>query len=510
MSLRGRVRRGLCALFSLLLLVCVILPVAAAAGPTLTTTLTDHAVQRGSKKTVDVWARNAAGDKIRATVKLNGQKVEPTWDDTEKTSYTLVFSKEGENIVTVSASSDGGRKKELTYHITYHKAREGEKIGSAVWSVEAFTIGCGYLIPPAEVPIYEGETAAEQLLRLLHANGFVGYYGGTPKSAFYLAYIADGTVTGEKYNNYQKSGTPAAPQRLGLSPAIPAELVPFLEDTMTFYDPDDYTKNWTGYLGEFAFTNGSGWMYSVNTVFPNVGFADSYLSDGDVVRVQYTLGYGADIGGFGAVGTEIPNVDTQPTGGYFAVADKDQLTRFICAARAAGLLSRTAVKPAYEAALRVMADLSASQKAVDAAAGALDRAVANPGADTSPPADTASAGTAVSGGTGAAGTGTTAGGTTAGDTGAENDPVSAAPAPEGVEASAGRAEDGLQSGSVPEQGLYAGQEAHAPRNHTGLVIGISVLAVAVAAAAVAGAAVACRRKGACASKTDGEERKMDG
>lgn len=77
MSLRGRVRRGLCALFSLLLLVCVALPVAAAAGPTLTTTLTDHAVQRGSKKTVDVWARNAAGDKIRATVKLNGQKVEP-------------------------------------------------------------------------------------------------------------------------------------------------------------------------------------------------------------------------------------------------------------------------------------------------------------------------------------------------------------------------------------------------------------------------------------------------
>ena len=279
---------------------------------------------------------------------------------------------------------------------------------------------------------------------------------------------------------------------------------------MTFYDPDDYTKNWTGYLGEFAFTNGSGWMYSVNTVFPNVGFADSYLSDGDVVRVQYTLGYGADIGGFGAVGTEIPNVDTQPTGGYFAVADKDQLSRSICAARAAGLLSRTAVKPAYEAALRVMADLSVSQKAVDAAAGALDRAVANPGADTSPPADTASAGTAVSGGTGAAGTGTTAGGTTAGDTGAKNDPVSAAPAPERVEASAGRAEDGLQSGSVPEQGLYAGQEAHAPRNHTGLVIGISVLAVAVAAAAVAGAAVACRRKGVRAPETDGEERKTDG
>ena len=23
---------------------------------------------------------------------------------------------------------------------------------------------------------------------------------------------------------------------------------------MTFYDPEDYKKNWSGYLGEFAFT----------------------------------------------------------------------------------------------------------------------------------------------------------------------------------------------------------------------------------------------------------------
>ena len=360
-----------------------IIPTAAASGPSLRTTLTDNITQRGSKKTFDVWARNATGEKIVATVKLNGQKIDPTWDDSEKASYTLVFTTEGQNTVTVSASSDGGKKKTLTYHINYQKAKEGEKIGTAVWSVEAFTIGCGYIIAPVEMPIYEGETSAEQLIRLLHGNGLVGYYGGTVKSSFYLAYIADGTAAGEKYNNYAKSGTAANPRKLNLSPLIPSLLVPYLEETMTFFDPDDYNTNWKGYLGEFAFTNGSGWMYCVNNVFPNVGFADSYLSDGDIVRVQFTLGYGADIGGFGAVGTEIPDVDTQPESGYFAVSDKDRLTLAICRAIASGHIDRSNVRSAYNAALTVMASLNATQSAVDAAAEKLNRAVENPSSDSS-------------------------------------------------------------------------------------------------------------------------------
>lgn len=151
---------------------------------------------------------------------------------------------------------------------------------------------------------------------------------------------------------------------------------------MTFFDPDDYGKNWVGYLGEFAFTNGSGWMYSVNTVFPNVGFSDCYLSDGDVVRVQFTLGYGADIGGFSSVGTSIPDVGTQPTGGYYPVADKDRLTEALCRARTSGLLGRANVREAYNAAQDVMAALDAVQETVDAAAVRLHDALAHPADET--------------------------------------------------------------------------------------------------------------------------------
>ena len=351
--------------------------VSAASGPSVTTTLKDGITQRGSKRTFDVFARNAAGEKIRATVKLNGKRLDPTWDDNEKASYTLLFTSEGENTVIVSAASDGGKKKELTYKIYYKKASPGEKIGEAVWSVEAFTIGCGYIVYPVSVPIYEGETSAEQLVRLINESGYICYYGGTLKQSFYLAYIADGDSSLQKYNSYIRSTDAASPKKLDLSPEIPSLLVPSLEDTMTFFDPDDYAKNWCGYLGEFAITNGSGWMYSVNNVFPNVGFADYYLSDGDVVRVQFTLGYGADIGGFGAVG-DIPGVDTQPTGGYYEVADKDDLTAEICRARESGLLSRPNVKAAYQNAVSVMEKLNATQNEASSAIRALTAALKNP------------------------------------------------------------------------------------------------------------------------------------
>ncbi len=377
----------------LLLLVCSVLILfaafpaissEAASGPSIVTTLVDNSVQRGSKKTFDVWARNAGGEKIRATVKHNGTKLEPTWDDSEKASYTLNFTEEGENIVTVSASSDGGQKEELTYRIFYRHAGQGEEIGRVIWSVEAFTIGCGYIIGPTEIPIYEGETAADQLLRLLSLNGLCGYYGGTTEASFYLAYIADGDAAAESFNNYSKSGKPETPRQLELSPKIYSPLTQHLEADMTFFDPDDYTGNWVGYLGEFVFTNGSGWMYAVNNVFPNVGFSDSYLSDGDVVRMQFTLAYGADIGGFSSVGTagDDDDSDTQSAVGYYPVADRDALTRVLCRAQSSGLLGRTSVYNAYEAALKVAETLDASQEAVDAAAAMLGDALEHPSDET--------------------------------------------------------------------------------------------------------------------------------
>lgn len=52
-----------------------------------------------------------------------------------------------------------------------------------------------------------------------------------------------------------------------------------------------------GHLYEFDCGQGSGWMYSVNGVFPNTGCSSYTLHAGDAVRWQYTCDYGHDIGG---------------------------------------------------------------------------------------------------------------------------------------------------------------------------------------------------------------------
>ncbi|MDR3344270.1 MAG: hypothetical protein LBT21_01545, partial [Oscillospiraceae bacterium] len=173
--MRIKVRALLSRLMLILLLPAVIFTAASvpktafAASVTITATLTDGAVQKGSKKTFDVIARDG-GNKIPSSVTLNGADVPKNRDDTDKTSYTLIFTQLGTNIVVVSA---GGTSK--TYRLNYQKAEKGDVIGQAVWCAELFTIGCGYLAEPERVDIIEGETAAITLLRFLHAHGYTAF-----------------------------------------------------------------------------------------------------------------------------------------------------------------------------------------------------------------------------------------------------------------------------------------------------------------------------------------------
>ncbi len=343
----------------------------AASEVTISTTLVNNSVQRGSKKTFDVFARNSSGRKIESSVALNGNKVSPKWNDTDKTSYTLNFTHEGLNKVVVSA---GG--KTVTYNITYKKANTGDITGSATFSVELFTLGNGYLIEPERVNIVEGETSADALIKLLHKHGYVAFYGGNTKKSFYLAYIARGNNTEKSYEGYSNSryyfGAPVSPKGLGLRPNIPSYLSELLKNSMSSYDENDY-QSWDEHLGEFVISNGSGWMYCVNNNFPNVSFADTYLSDGDVVRVQFTLGYGADIGGASAMGGGTPdNGVNAPKGNFYSVANKDRLTLIMAEAKSSGLISRPAVKNAYNKAVSVAENLKASQSSVNNAGDAIN------------------------------------------------------------------------------------------------------------------------------------------
>ena len=217
--------------------------------------------------------------------------------------------------------------------------------------MEAFTLGGGYIIEPTYVDIYEGDSTANALTKLLKDRGFTYTNTGSIESGFYLA-----TISSNQLSSIDVTGA-----------NIPTGLLEKLaENNIEVSKRSDASS-----LGEFDYTSYSGWMYCHNNVFPNVGFSGNYLADGDVIRVQFTVGgYGADIGGGYAMG----GVSTD----YYPVANKDALTSRIAQINAeikknANYLKDNGLQTAYDDAMTALEDLLSSQADVDAALAALNK-----------------------------------------------------------------------------------------------------------------------------------------
>ena len=259
--------------------------------PTITTTLSHGAVFTNTKATIDVWAKTATGIKLNranVSVTVNDVEMSVNWDDSEKTSYNFVFV-EGENTVVITAV-DGAYTKTVSYTVTYNLSAPT----TITVAVEGFSIGIGYIIEPytlvldehtlAEMAsmydyasaedMKENLTAAYVLDYVLQTNGLEMDYQGSLSSggSFYMC-----AISGLDTSNI----------------AVPEELYAKLEENG--YYPEEYVSD-EGTLGEFDVTYASGWMYAINGVFPNVGFCDYIPQDGDVMRIQFTLAYGSDVG----------------------------------------------------------------------------------------------------------------------------------------------------------------------------------------------------------------------
>lgn len=341
---KGKENEKILSFLLALALLIGIIPMSFAGAATLTdavksnysieTTLSDGIIQKTAKRTFFVIAKDGDGNKVTPTATFNGDALSPTWDDATQTSFTLNFTVEGENTVVVSAGDA-----ELTYTITYQPAEDGEYVGQAIFSIEAFSLGEGYIVEPVLTDIYAGDCAAAVLMRVLNRFGFTESHTGSVEGGFYLATIKDGTIP----------NIPVSPVN------APAELVDALSSWGITLE-DRYSEN---ELGEFDYCYASGWMYCLNNVFPNVGFSDSYLSDGDVVRVQFTVAYGSDIGGGYAMGGS-------DNTSFYPVANKDRLSTLIATLNEHGI-------EIPDSAMSAATAIYASQEDVNAAAAVLQQ-----------------------------------------------------------------------------------------------------------------------------------------
>lgn len=205
-------------------------------------------------------------------VSINGVKITSPVSQTDAWfGYSTYLTKEGENTITISVTDNDGYTATKTWKVYYEEGNIKVKI-----SVEATTVGLGYIVPPTYVEVPGGSSVADILEKVLDGYGYTyDDHHGT-----YLAWIGKEGICDGFYID---------PELMELI------IADEMDTTGSGYDPQPASPD---SLGEFDFYRWSGWMYSYNGKYPGYGINACKPQDGAVIRFRFTLALGKDIGGF--------------------------------------------------------------------------------------------------------------------------------------------------------------------------------------------------------------------
>ena len=184
-----------------------------------------------------------------------------------------------EHTITIRAWDGEGNSAFVSYRILYRFVDTGDVIGTAYIVIDATTVGLDVMEEPYTYNIRQNTPASYAVIEALEEWGYEYEYSGSMDVGFYLRRISRGGMM-----DY---------------PAIPENLwSKILQDGLTLTGQTDNNS-----LGEFDYTQGSGWMYSVGgNTYAGKGLSGYYLTDGDTLYLRFTLAYGKDIGGYSSTG----------------------------------------------------------------------------------------------------------------------------------------------------------------------------------------------------------------
>ena len=139
------------------------------------------------------------------------------------------------------------------------------------FTCEKSVIGQGLIVEPCKISVEKNTKVSKVLDKIFDDNNIEYKYSGTLNSGFYLSGIKncdDGTFN------------------------IPS----IIKNSDVYNRRVSKTNTNAPDIAERSFIGTSGWFYFVNNSAPNVGMSEYELSDGDVVRIQFTLfNYGDDL-----------------------------------------------------------------------------------------------------------------------------------------------------------------------------------------------------------------------
>ena len=221
-----------------------------------------------------VDGRSCNGQQLYAnnyTVSVNGTVVSaPISQSGYQFGYTAYLSNVGANTITITATDGDGYAATRSWTVYYE-----EGTVTVTVSVEATTVGLGYLVAPTEVTVPGGTDAWTVVQQVLTENGYTVSVSGSYLSAIQRSGICSGFfIESELMELIMADG---------------------MDENGAGLDPQPFSMD---SLGELDFYRWSGWMYSYNGSYPGYGMNVCKPQDGSVIRVRYTLALGKDIGGY--------------------------------------------------------------------------------------------------------------------------------------------------------------------------------------------------------------------
>lgn len=268
-------------------------PTVGANPPTIITNLENVDKLSNRNFTFHVEAIAYTGDSLYSSnieVRLDGQRItNPTGGP--RYEYELYF-KDPEvgdvvhHTVTVRAWDNEGNSSFVSYSFDYHFVDTGGEIGTAYIVIDATTVGLGK-IGTYTYTVKQNVPASYAVMEALTANGFEYSHAGSPDVGFYLQRIRRGGLM----------DWATIPENLWNK---------ILQDELTLTSPSPSDS-----LGEFDYTQGSGWMYSVGgETYEGKGLSNYFLNDGETLYLRFTLAYGKDISGYSSVGGSYGKIST--------------------------------------------------------------------------------------------------------------------------------------------------------------------------------------------------------
>lgn len=258
----------------------------------------------------------ANGEDTKLIVKLDGETLSYVSTSGAASEFILYPKnpKKGDtnkHELYIYAEDPYGNFGELTLTLNGKRKQSGQEKGTATIYIDMSVLGLGivdsvsYEVLADEPISYSvakavlGQDTGEPFGVAKETLGWGGRYSGTLDTGFYLQSLTPGVsadgLEGSSWNKYGRTEAEvlqAIDDRFGEGTGLATLWRCIYRNGLNKSSGSD------GSYGEFDFTSGSGWLFSLDgTYYPGLAMSEYSLEDGDVLTLRYTLAHGWDVGG---------------------------------------------------------------------------------------------------------------------------------------------------------------------------------------------------------------------